>query len=36
MSFATADLCDDNQDIKIEVLSDEYKNFGGLKNVVVK
>lgn len=31
MSFATADLCDDNKDKKIEVLSDEYKNFGGLK-----
>jgi regulator of ribonuclease activity A len=31
MNFETADLCDDNQDKKIEVLSNEYKNYGGLK-----
>lgn len=31
MNFATADLCDDNKNKKIEVLSDEYKNYGGLK-----
>ncbi|PLY09004.1 MAG: S-adenosylmethionine--2-demethylmenaquinone methyltransferase [Arcobacter sp.] len=31
MIFDTADLCDDNQDKKIEVLSNEYKNYGGLK-----
>ena len=31
MSFATADLCDDNQDKKIQVLSPKFKNYGGLK-----
>lgn len=31
MEFSIADLCDDNQDKKIQVLSSEYKNFGGLK-----
>lgn len=31
MKFDTADLCDDNQDKKIQVLSPEYKNYGGLK-----
>ncbi|MBU3015922.1 RraA family protein [Poseidonibacter lekithochrous] len=27
----TADLCDDNQDKKIEVLSSDFKNYGGKK-----
>ncbi len=31
MIFETADICDDNQDKKIQVLSNEYKNYGGLK-----
>jgi regulator of ribonuclease activity A len=31
MGFETADLCDDNQDKNIQVLSTEYKNYGGLK-----
>lgn len=31
MSFAIADICDENQDKQIQVLSSEYKNFGGLK-----
>lgn len=29
MYFSTADLCDENQDKKIEVLSSEFKNYGG-------
>lgn len=31
MEFETADLCDDNKDKKIQVLSSEFKNYGGLK-----
>ena len=31
MEFETADLCDDNQDKKIEVLASIYKNYGGLE-----
>ena len=31
MEFETADLCDDNQDKKLQVLSSDYKNYGGLK-----
>ncbi len=31
MNLQTADLCDDNQDKKIEVLSSKFKNYGGLK-----
>ncbi len=31
MILETADLCDDNQDKKIQVLSSEFKNYGGLK-----
>lgn len=31
MNFETADLCDDNRDKEIQVLSNEYKNYGGLK-----
>lgn len=31
MYFKTADLCDENQDKKIQVLSSEFKNYGGLK-----
>jgi len=31
MNFETADLCDDNQDKILQVLSSEYKNFGGKK-----
>jgi len=31
MNFEVADLCDDNQDKEIQVLSSEYKNYGGLK-----
>ncbi len=31
MDFETADLCDDNQDKKIQVLSSEFKNYGGLE-----
>ena len=31
MEFETADLCDDNQDKKIEVLAPNYKNYGGLE-----
>lgn len=29
--FTTADLCDDNQDKKIQVLSSNFKNYGGNK-----
>lgn len=31
MSIQTADLCDDNRDKKIQVLSAKFKNYGGLK-----
>lgn len=31
MKFDTADICDDNQDKKIQVLSSDYKNYGGKK-----
>lgn len=31
MQFETADLCDDNQDKEIQVLSSEFKNYGGKK-----
>ena len=31
MNFATADLCDDNKDKKIQVLSSKFQNYGGLK-----
>uniref|UniRef100_UPI0040475BC8 ribonuclease E activity regulator RraA n=1 Tax=Aliarcobacter sp. TaxID=2321116 RepID=UPI0040475BC8 len=31
MNIHTADLCDDNQDKKIQVLSSKFKNYGGLK-----
>jgi len=31
MEFEVADLCDDNQDKEIQVLSSDYKNYGGLK-----
>ena len=31
MNIQTADLCDDNQDKKIQVLSAKFKNYGGLK-----
>lgn len=31
MSFNTADLCDDNQDKQIQVLSDEFNAYGALK-----
>jgi regulator of ribonuclease activity A len=31
MEFEVADLCDDNQDKMIQVLSSEFKNYGGLK-----
>lgn len=31
MNIHTADLCDDNQDKKIQVLSPKFKNYGGLK-----
>ncbi|NQY22911.1 MAG: S-adenosylmethionine--2-demethylmenaquinone methyltransferase [Arcobacter sp.] len=31
MHFETADLCDDNQDKKIQILSPKFKNYGGLK-----
>lgn len=31
MYFNTADLCDENQDKNIQVLSSEFKNFGGLE-----
>jgi len=29
MNFETADLCDDNQDKKIQVLAPHFKNYGG-------
>jgi regulator of ribonuclease activity A len=31
MNIQTADLCDDNQDKNIQVLSAKFKNYGGLK-----
>lgn len=31
MNFEVADLCDDNQDKKLYILSSEFKNYGGLK-----
>jgi len=31
MNFDVADLCDDNTDKKIQVLSSDYKNYGGRK-----
>ncbi|MDZ7817444.1 MAG: ribonuclease E activity regulator RraA [Aliarcobacter sp.] len=31
MNFQTADLCDDNKDKQIQVLSSNFKNYGGLK-----
>lgn len=31
MEFETADLCDDNQDKNLQILSPEFKNYGGLK-----
>ena len=31
MNIQTADLCDDNKDKKIQVLSAKFKNYGGLK-----
>jgi regulator of ribonuclease activity A len=31
MNIQTADLCDDNKDKKIEVLSSKFTNYGGLK-----
>lgn len=31
MNFETADLCDDNQDKTLQILSPEFKNFGGKK-----
>ena len=31
MNIQTADLCDDNRDKKIEVLSSKFTNYGGLK-----
>ncbi|WP_108063283.1 ribonuclease E activity regulator RraA [Poseidonibacter lekithochrous] len=31
MKFETADICDENQDKKIQVLSSDYKNYGGRK-----
>jgi regulator of ribonuclease activity A len=31
LKFETADLCDDNQDKRIQVLSSEFKNYGGLE-----
>ncbi len=31
MNIQTADLCDDNRDKKIAVLSAKFKNYGGLK-----
>ena len=31
MYYKTADLCDENQNKKIQVLSPEFKNYGGLK-----
>ena len=31
MDFEVADLCDDNQAKELQVLSSDYKNYGGLK-----
>ena len=31
MNIQTADLCDDNKDKEIQVLSSKFKNYGGLK-----
>ena len=31
MRFKTADLCDDNQDKNIQILSSDFQNYGGLK-----
>ncbi|XPV70500.1 MAG: ribonuclease E activity regulator RraA [Halarcobacter sp.] len=31
MEFETADLCDDNQNKNLQVLSSEFKNYGGLQ-----
>lgn len=31
LNIQTADLCDDNKDKKIQVLSSKFKNYGGLK-----
>lgn len=31
MYFSTADLCDENQNKNIQVLSSEFKNYGGLE-----
>ena len=31
MNIQTADLCDDNRDKKIEVLSSKFTNYGGLR-----
>ena len=31
MEYDVADICDDNQDKTLQVLSPEYKNYGGLK-----
>ncbi len=31
MNYQTADLCDDNQNKKIQVLPAKFKNYGGLK-----
>lgn len=31
MNIQTADLCDDNRDKKIQILSSKFKNYGGLK-----
>ncbi len=36
MDFETADICDDNQDKKIQVLSSEFKNYGGLEKCAGK
>lgn len=32
MNIQTADLCDENKDKEIQVLSSKFKNYGGLKN----
>ncbi|UTJ07654.1 ribonuclease E activity regulator RraA [Arcobacter roscoffensis] len=31
MNIHTADLCDENQDKKLQILSPKFKNYGGLK-----
>lgn len=36
MDFDTADICDDNSDKKIQVLSSDYKNYGGRKKAFGK